>query len=122
MAFMTERKRSRLSPAQEADVWKRWMAGRSLHLLRSQPGSCVLLGTEGPHFTDILQKRFKRTNNPKDKIGRNQDSSRAEFRLLAQASEQLDDLADFAWRPSDSSAPGIDKFLIRKASEMSFRR
>jgi IS30 family transposase len=28
---MTQGKRSRLSPAQEADVWKRWKAGQSLH-------------------------------------------------------------------------------------------
>jgi IS30 family transposase len=30
---MTERKRSRLSPAQETDVWKRWKAGQSLHAI-----------------------------------------------------------------------------------------
>jgi IS30 family transposase len=28
---MTQRKRSRLSPTQETDVWKRWKAGQSLH-------------------------------------------------------------------------------------------
>ena len=28
---MTQRKRSRLSPAQETDIWKRWKAGQSLH-------------------------------------------------------------------------------------------
>src|SRR6202142_2381244 len=31
MVFMTQRKRSRLSPTQETDVWKRWKAGQSLH-------------------------------------------------------------------------------------------
>jgi IS30 family transposase len=31
--FMTQRKRSRLSPTQEADVWKRWKAGQSLHAI-----------------------------------------------------------------------------------------
>jgi IS30 family transposase len=30
---MTQRKRSRLSPTQEADVWKRWKAGQSLHAI-----------------------------------------------------------------------------------------
>jgi IS30 family transposase len=30
---MTQGKRSRLSPAQEADVWKRWKAGQSLHAI-----------------------------------------------------------------------------------------
>jgi IS30 family transposase len=33
MVFMTQRKRSRLSPTQEADVWKRWKAGQSLHAI-----------------------------------------------------------------------------------------
>src|SRR5450755_1144836 len=33
MVFMTQRKRSRLSPTQEADVWKRWRAGQSLHAM-----------------------------------------------------------------------------------------
>jgi IS30 family transposase len=28
---MTQRKRSRLSPAQKTDIWKRWKAGQSLH-------------------------------------------------------------------------------------------
>jgi IS30 family transposase len=28
---MTQRKRSRLSPTQKADIWKRWKAGQSLH-------------------------------------------------------------------------------------------
>src|SRR5579864_1052959 len=31
MVFMTQRKRSRLSPTQETDVWKRWKAGETLH-------------------------------------------------------------------------------------------
>src|SRR6204780_3278793 len=31
MVFMTQRKRSRLSPTQETDVWKRGKAGQSLH-------------------------------------------------------------------------------------------
>ncbi len=30
---MTQRRRSRLSPAQETDVWKRWKAGQSLHAI-----------------------------------------------------------------------------------------
>ena len=30
---MTQRKRSRLSPRQETDVWKRWKAGQSLHAI-----------------------------------------------------------------------------------------
>src|SRR5271154_5223950 len=30
---MTQRKRSRLSPTQETDVWKRWKAGQSLHAI-----------------------------------------------------------------------------------------
>ena len=30
---MTQRKRSRLSPSQESDVWKRWKAGQSLHAI-----------------------------------------------------------------------------------------
>src|SRR5271168_4760533 len=33
MVFMTQRKRSRLSPTQETDVWKRWKAGQSLHAI-----------------------------------------------------------------------------------------
>src|SRR5271154_2371347 len=33
MVFMTQRKRSRLSPTQEVDVWKRWKAGQSLHAI-----------------------------------------------------------------------------------------
>src|SRR5271155_3635493 len=33
MVFMTQRKRSRLSPTQEGDVWKRWKAGQSLHAI-----------------------------------------------------------------------------------------
>src|SRR5277367_5169274 len=33
MVFMSQRKRSRLSPTQEADVWKRWKAGQSLHAI-----------------------------------------------------------------------------------------
>ena len=28
---MTQRKRSRLSPTQKTDIWKRWKAGQSLH-------------------------------------------------------------------------------------------
>src|ERR1022692_2352857 len=31
MVFMTQRKRSRLSPTQKTDIWKRWKAGQSLH-------------------------------------------------------------------------------------------
>src|SRR5271156_5303343 len=31
MVFMTQRKRSTLSPTQKADIWKRWKAGQSLH-------------------------------------------------------------------------------------------
>src|ERR1700719_1926370 len=31
MVFMTQRKRSRLSPTQKLDIWKRWKAGQSLH-------------------------------------------------------------------------------------------
>src|ERR1700722_15890832 len=31
MVFMTQRKRSRLSPAQKTDIWRRWKAGKSLH-------------------------------------------------------------------------------------------
>src|ERR1700685_4155983 len=31
MVFMTRRKRSRLSAAQKAEIWKRWKAGESLH-------------------------------------------------------------------------------------------
>ncbi len=30
---MTQRKRSRLFPTQEIDVWKRWKAGQSLHAI-----------------------------------------------------------------------------------------
>jgi IS30 family transposase len=30
---MTQRKRSRLSPTQETDVWKRWKSGQSLHAI-----------------------------------------------------------------------------------------
>lgn len=30
---MTQRRRSRLSPAQKTDVWKRWKAGQSLHAI-----------------------------------------------------------------------------------------
>ena len=30
---MTQRRRSRLSPTQETDVWKRWKAGQSLHAI-----------------------------------------------------------------------------------------
>src|SRR5271155_3411877 len=33
LVFMTQRKRSRLSPTQEGDVWKRWKAGQSLHAI-----------------------------------------------------------------------------------------
>src|ERR1700683_2652899 len=33
MVFMTQRKRSRLSPTQEADVWNRWKTGQSLHAI-----------------------------------------------------------------------------------------
>jgi IS30 family transposase len=31
MVFMPRKKRSRLSPAQKAEIWKRWKAGQSLH-------------------------------------------------------------------------------------------
>src|SRR5665213_1800597 len=31
MVFMTRRKRSRLSPAQKTEIWKRWKAGQTLH-------------------------------------------------------------------------------------------
>ena len=31
MVFMTQRKRSTLSPTQKADIWKRWKAWQSLH-------------------------------------------------------------------------------------------
>jgi IS30 family transposase len=31
MVFMTQGKRSRLSPAQRADIWTRWKAGQTLH-------------------------------------------------------------------------------------------
>src|SRR5580700_11061483 len=31
MVSMTQGKRSRLSPTQETDVWKRWKAGETLH-------------------------------------------------------------------------------------------
>src|SRR5277367_2931676 len=31
MVFMPQRKRSRLSPTQETDVWTRWKDGQSLH-------------------------------------------------------------------------------------------
>jgi transposase, IS30 family len=33
MVLMTQRKRSRLSPTQETDVWKRWKSGQSLHAI-----------------------------------------------------------------------------------------
>jgi IS30 family transposase len=33
MVFMTQRERSRLSPTQETEVWKRWKAGQSLHAI-----------------------------------------------------------------------------------------
>src|ERR1700731_3717508 len=31
MVFMTQGKRSRLSPAEKTDIWKRWKAGQTLH-------------------------------------------------------------------------------------------
>jgi hypothetical protein len=29
--FMTQKKRSRISPAEKTDIWKRWKAGQTLH-------------------------------------------------------------------------------------------
>jgi hypothetical protein len=31
MVFMSQQKRSRLSPTQKTDIWRRWKAGQSLH-------------------------------------------------------------------------------------------
>jgi IS30 family transposase len=31
MVFMTQKKRSRISPAEKTDIWKRWKAGQTLH-------------------------------------------------------------------------------------------
>jgi hypothetical protein len=50
---MSEGKQSRLSPAQKADVWSRWKAGKSLHEIGRVYGKphncirCVLLSRGG---------------------------------------------------------------------------
>src|SRR5580700_214622 len=53
MVFMSEVKQSRLSPAQKAEVWRRWKAGVSLHEIGRACGKphncirCVLLSRGG---------------------------------------------------------------------------
>src|SRR5258708_32612247 len=53
MVFMCEKKRSRLSPTQKTDIWRRWKPGQSLHEIGRAYGKphpsirCVLLSRGG---------------------------------------------------------------------------
>jgi IS30 family transposase len=53
MVFMSQQKRSRLSPTQKTDIWRRWKAGQSLHEIGRAYGKphpsirCVLLPRGG---------------------------------------------------------------------------
>src|SRR5512137_17624 len=53
MVFMNQQKRSRLSPTQKTDIWRRWKAGQSLHEIGRAYGKphpsirCVLLPRGG---------------------------------------------------------------------------
>src|SRR5271163_2268665 len=76
MVFMTQRKRSRLSPTQEVDVWKRWKAGQSLHAIGRVFGKphtsirCLLLPRGGIAPAVRRRSRLALTRSEREDISR----------------------------------------------------
>jgi predicted Zn-dependent protease len=62
---MSQQKRSRLSPTQKADIWRRWKAGQSLHDIGRAYGKphcsirCVLLPPGGIPPTARRRSRLR---------------------------------------------------------------
>ena len=57
--------------------------------------------TEGSYVGNILEEHFHRTHNSESKVGRDEHSGGTELRLLTQAPDQSNDLADFGRTQSE---------------------
>jgi IS30 family transposase len=85
---MTQRKRSRLSPTQETDVWKRWKAGQSLHEIGrafDKPHTsirCLLLPRGGIPPAIRRRSRLALTRSEREDISRG-IASRSSIRDIA---------------------------------------
>jgi hypothetical protein len=73
--------------------------------------------TEGPYVDNILEEHFHRTHNSESKVGRDEYSGGTELRLLIQAPDQSNDLADFGWTQGEYKirVARINEFFIHQA-------